>query len=278
MSLIDLVTPWATAVATDDADAVAQFRTRHETLLSRVAWHRAPHAEELPLAERGAVLDDAVSRVSDPMLLQRLRDVRHYAAELGADTPSTTVLLAGRGEGEPLLSLPGNPPIVALFLDGLPDSLPLQLAAVRGQAHLTRWLAPESESAVRGLAATAPWDLWALARTAPLREWIYSVGVAAHVAHAVMPESAPHEVIGVRRGELGKLRERERLLRELLEKDLDACGLGLLVRWLVRDTPVSVRTVGGSVIPPGAGAYLGWRLTAERVARVGLREALRATA
>jgi hypothetical protein len=39
-----------------------------------------------------------------------------------------------------------------------------------------------------------------------------------------------------------------------------------------------MRTVGGTVIPPGAGLYLAWRMTANRVARVGLREALRLSA
>lgn len=279
MPLLDLVTPWASALAADDPlSATQHFRERHATMLARMAWHRAPHAETLPLAESDEALARAASRAGDPMLLQQLRDAGHDAAALGADLSCTTVLLAGQGEGETLLSLPGDPPLVALFLDGLPDNTHLQLAALRGQATLTRWLAPDSESVVRPHAALTSWDLWDVARTVPLREWIYTVGVAAHLAHAVVPTSEPHELFELRRGEWGRLRERERVLRALLDKDLDECGLGLLLRWLVRDTPPSVRTVEGTTIPPGAGAYLGWRLTADRVARVGIRDALRSAA
>lgn len=278
MRTLDLVTPWANVFNGDDPLAADRFRERHAELFARIAWHRAPHADLLPLAPPGDALTRAAARASDPMLLHHLREAAHQAAALGADLSCTAVLLSGHGEGEPLLSLPGNPPLVALFLDGLTDNTQLQLAALRGQATLTRWLTAESESVVRGAAARVPWDLWDAARSVPLREWIYTVGVSTHLAHAVLPASEPHQLVDLRRGEWGRLRERERLLRALLDRDLDQCGLGLVLRWLVRDTPVSVRTVDGNVIPPGAGAYLGWRLTTERVTRLGLHDALRAAA
>ena len=95
------------------------------------------------------------------------------------------------------------------------------------------------------------------------------------LSHAVFPATPTHRLIGLRRGEVGRLRERERTLNALLTPDLDESGLGLVLRWLVSETPAAMRTYQGTVIPPGAGRYLAWRLTADRVARVGVREALR---
>jgi hypothetical protein len=75
-------------------------------------------------------------------------------------------------------------------------------------------------------------------------------------------------------GGLSRLRGGERALQERLDAELDQRGVGLLMRWLDDFGPSSMRrTEDGVVIPAGAGRYLGWRMLAERVARVGLLEA-----
>lgn len=276
MPLLDLVTPWAAALAAPDpVDAASHYYQRHAATLERVRSQRAPHADRLPLATDDVALHRAAARASNPSLHQGMRGVAQRAAGLGADIDHTTVLLAGEGDGEATLAIPGEPPLVALFLDRLSDEGALLAAKLRGQAMLTRWLAPDSASPLRDAAHGTCWDYWALASSVPLREWIYCSGVACHLAHATLPDTPEHLLLDVRRGELRRLRERERSLHTLLAADLDQSGLGLVLRWLTPDTPPSVRTVGGIVVPPGAGRYLGWRMTADRVARVGIREALR---
>ncbi len=275
MPLLDLVTPWAAARTAADADhAIGRLAERHAALLERVRRQRAPHLATLPLATDAAVLARASARAADPALHQQLREASRSAASHGGDLPHTTVLLVGSDEGEAVLPLPGAPPLVVLFLDRERDDAALLLAQVRGQAAITRWGANDSAAILRDL-PTVVWDSWELTRTVPLREWIYSIGVAIHLSQAVFPAMPAHRLLGLRRGEVGRLRERERGLNALLTPDLDESGLGLVLRWLVSETPATMRTHQGTVIPPGAGRYLAWRLTAERVARVGVREALR---
>ena len=275
MPLLDLVTPWAAARGASDATrAMHQLLERHAAVLERIRRQRAPHLEALPLTTDPAVLARAAARAADASFSQQLRDAEQAAARLGADLPHSTVLVAGSDEGEAVLPLPGAPPLVVLFLDREPDNTALLLAQVRGQAAITRWGAADSAAILRDTSQTT-WDSWELTRTVPLREWIYAVGVAIHLSHAVFPATPTHRLIGLRRGEVGRLRERERTLNALLTPDLDESGLGLVLRWLVSETPAAMRTYQGTVIPPGAGRYLAWRLTADRVARVGVREALR---
>lgn len=278
MALLDLVTPWAAArSALHPEEAEQRFADRHAATLARLHRERAPHRERLPLAEAGPALQRAAAHAGDDAFLQALRDAGEQGAALGADLAHLTVLIAGADEGDAALPLPDRPPLVALFLDRDQDTTSLLVAKLRAQALLTRWAAPDSLAALH-VGKHATWDRWGMMRQVPLGEWIYGVGVAVHLAQAVLPEVAPHRLLGLRRGELGRLRERERALHALLAPDLEVAAIGLVLRWLMPDTPASVRTVGDAVIPPGAGLYLAWRLTAERVARVGLREALRLSA
>lgn len=278
MPLLDLVTPWAAArSAPNPGEAEQRFVDRHAITLARLHRERAPHLARLPLAEAGPGLQLAVARAGDDAFLQALRDGGDQGTALGADLPHLTVLVAGAGEGDTALPLPDLPPMVALFLDRELDGTALLVAKLRAQATLTRWAAPDSEAALH-VARQPHWDRWAVMRHVPLGEWIYGVGVSVHLAQAVLPAVEPHRLLGLRRGELSRLRERERALHALLAPDLDVAAIGLVLRWLTPDTPASVRTIGGTVIPPGAGLYLAWRLTADRVARVGLREALRLSA
>lgn len=278
MALLDLVTPWAAArMAPDSGEAERLFAQRHAAMLARLHRERTPHLARFPLAPAGPALQMAAARAADDAFLQTLRESAQQAATLGADLPHLTVLLAGADEGDTALPLPDQPPLVALFLDRERDDTSLLVAKLRAQALLTRWTAPDSEAALH-VRRHAAWDRWTLMRQAPLGEWIYGAGVALHLAQAALPEVEPHQLLGIRRGEFNRLRERERTLHALLAPDLEVAAIGLVLRWLMPDTPAAVRTMDGTVIPPGAGLYLAWRLTAERVARVGLREALRLSA
>ncbi len=274
MPLLDLVTSWV-AVVSAGGDATARFRARHAALLERVRRQAAPDRTALPLLPHGLLLDLAVRQAHDATTLDALEHVERAAAALGADVPHTTVLLAQDGPGESMLALPGDPSLVVLSLAQRTDATALSLAKVRGQALLTRWSASEGASPLRTVAQGMVWDRWELARTTRLREWLYASGVATHLAAAVLPTLAPHQLLGLKRGELARLRERERPLRDLLATEMDHTGLGPLLRWLIPETPAGLRTTTTQIIPPGAGNYLAWRMTAERVERVGLREALR---
>jgi len=278
MAFLDLVTPWATArSAPDPASAGAHFAARHAAILARLQRERTPHLARFPLAEAGSALQVAAARAGDEPFLQALRDVSEQGASLGADLPHLTVLVAGADEGDAALPFPDVPPLVALFLDREAETSALLVAKLRAQALLTRWGAPDSQAALH-IGRHPQWDRWTLMREVSLGEWIYGVGVAVHLAQAALPDLETHRLLGLRRGELGRLRERERALHALLAPDLAVAAIGLVLRWLVPDTPAAMRTVGGTVIPPGAGLYLAWRMTANRVARVGLREALRLSA
>ncbi len=80
--------------------------------------------------------------------------------------------------------------------------------------------------------------------------------------------------LGLTDGELRRLRHAERSLQERLDADLEGTGVGLVLRWLEDDAPLAMRRApDGTVTPKGAGRYLGWRMLAERVARVGVAEA-----
>jgi hypothetical protein len=155
----------------------------------------------------------------------------------------------------------------------LADVLPLAILG-RGVAALTRWRATDSQSPVRRL-EFQPWNRWQAYRDLPLREWIYVAGLGLHLGHALLPGHLPHSLLGISPAAFARLRERERVFHALLSAELDQCGIGLVLRWLSPGAPAGPRTVGGVVVPPFAGRYLGWRMLAERVARVGLGEAIR---
>lgn len=273
---LDLVSPWTAAVlAQDPPQAIAAFRTRHAPLLDALRRQRAPHTDTLPLLLAPERLAPLAARATDPRPADRRRQHRLRVAALGADHPFSTVLLAGDGTGDAAEPLPGAEATVALFLER-GDEATLDRGMARAAALLTRWSAPDSASPLRGTAA--PWDRWALARDVPLAEWIYGEGVALHLALAAEEHPDPALHLGLSRGTWQRLRERERSLRALLAADLAEAGLGLVLRWLAPDAPPSARRIGTTTLPPAAGRYLGWRMVAERVARLGLADALRADA
>jgi hypothetical protein len=274
MALHDLVSPWAAAIdAAESPRTTAAFRQRHAVLLESLRVQRAPHDRELTLAADPALLHRLAARVADPEWQQRFRDILARAAQLGADVPSTLVLLAGDGSGDPGEPLPLPQPTAVLFVES-GDDVTLGVGLGRSLAALTRWCAADSVGTLRP-GDVGSWDRWARARELPLAESAYLEGVGLHLAAALFPALEPRQLLGITRGALQRLRERERLLRTLLAADLPEASLGLVLRWLAPGAPPSARTVNDVVIPAAAGRYLAWRMTAARVARVGLAEALR---
>lgn len=273
--ILDLVSPWAAAFDAPDATrARALFRARHAEFLDALRRQRAPHLDVYPLPDERQGLRRLASRASNVDLQQRLRDQLHAAADIGALEPAAVVLVAGDDAGDSVEALPGHKPAIVLFLERSADNIDIGVALSHGLASLTRWCAADSESVVRA-ATRDPWDRWQLAREIPLGEWLYTEGMRVHLAQALLPDTPIHRLLGCSRGALRRIREREHSFRALLEADLDHTGLGLVLRWLAPQAPASVRTAGGTVVPPGTGRYLAWRMTAERVGRVGIGKALR---
>jgi hypothetical protein len=273
--ITDLVSPWCTAVESpDSARARSAFRSRHADLLEILRRQRAPLADVLPLAMNPRELRLLARRAADPDSQQTLRAALVRAARLGADACGRVLLLAGDASGDAVEPLPWPDGDAALFVDCAGNDVSQLAALGRGVAALTRWRAIDSQSPVRRL-ALQPWNRWQAHRDFPLREWIYVAGLGLHLGHALLPDQPSHALLGISAAAFGRLRERERAFHALLSAELDQCGIGLVLRWLSPGAPAGPRTVGDVVVPPFAGHYLGWRMLAERVARVGLGEAIR---
>ncbi|MEO5826595.1 MAG: hypothetical protein ABIR59_11965 [Gemmatimonadales bacterium] len=275
--LHDLVSPWAALVETADSSAMHAFTQRHADLLNALHRQHAPDRPTLDLATDRSLLGPLAARTAGRTAQLRITGVMERAATAGADIGCDVVLLAGDARGDLLEVIPHiNPPTVVVFAElaggGADGMLRLHTAVARGIALATRWRSADSSSV---LATGAVWDRWTRARDVPLSEWIYSEGVATHLALTVEPQAPPHLALGVSRGAYALLRQQERALRARLAADLDRCGLGPMLRWLVRGADSQVRNAGVGRIPDGAGRYLAWRMTVERVQRLGLRDALR---
>lgn len=276
--ITDLVSPWCTAVESpDSARARSAFRSRHADLLELLRRQRAPLADVLPLTMNAGELRLLARRAADPDSQQTLRAALVRAAQLGADGCPRVVLLAGDGSGGAAEPLPWPDGDAALFIDRAGNDVSQLAALGRSVAALTRWRAIDSQSPVRRL-EFQPWNRWQAYRDFPLREWIYLAGLGLHLGHTLLPDQAPHSLLGISAAAFARLRERERVFHSLLSSELDQCGIGLVLRWLSPGAPAGPRTVAGVVVPPFAGHYLGWRMLAERVARVGVGEAIRMAA
>jgi hypothetical protein len=268
MPVLDLVTPWAQATnSSHPARERAAFRTRWSEPLETFRRQRTPLATLLPLATHP---EHAAKLARDPALASRIREVRASLTELGIAPPTlTTVLLATEAPGSPGEAIPErDSPLIYLCLDRITGDAELVKAWVRGAIFLIRWM---------GRHPAAPrWDRWEAAGSVPLAEWVYAAGLAAHAVRIVLPGLEPHEQFGMSKGSFQRLREHERALTERLAADLPLTGLGPWLRWFGEEVgaPPSIRSDGGPPIPSGAGRYLAWRLTTERVARVGLAEAI----
>ena len=273
--IIDLISPWSAAVeAADSTRARNAFRTRHALLLDLLRRARAPSLDTLPLTTDIETLRPLARRAADPAVQQQLRDALARAAELGADWCHSVVLVAGDGTGDAAEPIPWPGTDAVLFLDRIERDSAMIVALARAITALTRWGASDSHTAVTHDLHHG-WDRWQSARDVPLREWIYTEGIGLHLAQALRPDLAPHELLGITRVAIGRLRQREKVFQTLLATDIDQRGIGLILRWLTPGAPTGPRTVRNVVLPPMAGRYLAWRMLAERVTRVGLREAIR---
>ena len=273
--IVDLVSPWLAAVeAADSPRARGAFRKRHASLLDLLRRARAPLLDAMPLATDVGVLRPLAHRAADPALQQQLRDIVARAADLGADRCDRVVLVAGDGSGDAAEPIPWPGGDAVLFLDQLDGEQQVPVALARAAAALTRWSAADSQTAITHDLRHG-WDRWQSARDVSLREWVYTEGVGLHLAQALQPRVKPNDLLGVSLAAFGRLRERENVLRALLAADLNERGVGMILRWITPSAPASLRTVGNVVLPPMAGRYLGWRMLEERVARAGLRAAIR---
>ena len=276
--IFDLVSPWLAAVeATDSTRARSAFRNRHAPLFEALRRARTPTSDTLPLATDATQLRTLARRTADPATQQLLRETVARAAALGADRCDAVVLVAGSGAGDATQPLPRPGCQAIIFADQVDDDTGFVVALARSVAALTRWGAPDSKSPLAQGAGGA-WNPWEASRNVALREWIYTEGLGIHLAEALLPELEPHRLFNLNHTAFNRLREREKVFRALLDDDLDERGIGLVLRWLTPGAPLGPRTIGGVVLPPTAGHYLAWRMTAERVARVGLRDAIRAEA
>ena len=164
-------------------------------------------------------------------------------------------------ELEIVLSIPyldaAPPPADVLVRHGDP-------AALGGTVLMHEQVLPLAAPALlaRKLPRGRPADLrhWPLLRT-PLEPW------APWLRAAGLPQAEPDD--GPRFVDLG------------LTLEAAVAGQGVVLarpslarRWLEDDAQVAMRRgAGGTTLPPGAGRYLGWRMLAARVERVGLAEA-----
>lgn len=263
MPIIDLVTPWAAAAQAPDT--LAAFTRSHATLLEAVRRQRAPSAAALTTP---TTLARAQAIAADPALHARLRRERDDWRDRGLRAPTRIVLSAGAEPGPAWEVLPATAEGgVVLFVDRASgDDAVAALAAAL--AVYTRWTA---DTPVARIAARGAWDRWSAAREAPLAEWVYAAGLAVHAAAARFPEWPVERLLGLSRGAHQRLRTMERELTERLEAEMDRAGLGLVLRWLTDEAPPGLRTgTDGRLVPQGAGRYLGWRMLAERVRRVGV--------
>lgn len=266
----DLASSWCAAVEAGSTAPVA-FRIRHHALLDALRAERSPLLDEFPLPNAVTSLRRIARRTSDATWHQQLRSDLSHLATLGMNRRADIVLLpavAGADSAtvaEPIAAL-GT---VVLLVDGTIADQQLRTALAVAAVELAR----DGFGAAVGSSSGMP-RRWRHVQERRLRDAVYTLGLGMHAAQAVMPELEPHELLGVSRTQYRQLREGERRLSASLDADLDQSGAGLALGWLDPDAPASLRRRGGRVIPRRAAAYLAWRMTTPRVARVGLAGAV----
>ncbi len=267
----DLASPWCAALEAGST-APLGYRIRHHALLDALRSERAPLLAEFPLPDAVPAVRRIARRTADTALHQQLRADLARLASFGISGPVDVALLPAAADTDPAGVAEPIPTLgtVALLVDATMAEHALRIALAIATVDLLR----QNVAPVVARDSIMP-RRWQRVQQRPLRSAIYSRGLGFHAAHALMPELAPHQLLGASRTEYRQLREGERRLAAMLRDDLDESGAGLALGWLDTDAPASLRRRGGSVLPRRAGAYLAWRMTAPRVARVGLAEALR---
>ncbi|MGH7583572.1 MAG: hypothetical protein ACREL5_10125 [Gemmatimonadales bacterium] len=270
--VLDLVSPWCAAVeATGSLAARRAFRARHDTLLEALRRQRAPQADAFPLGTDPAALRPLARRAADPRRHELLRDLAREVARFGSGGCDRIAIVAGHDKGDATEPLPLREGYVVLFLDQIDDDVAMTVAFARGAAAVTRWRT--ADGALRRQIGPH-WDRWEVARDAPLREWLYAEALGFELARALRPDLATHQLLGINRSMYRRLRQGEKSLRARLAADFDQAGIGPVLRWLTPSATRSLRTTGGSALPPMAGRYLASTMLSQRVERVGLRAAI----
>lgn len=256
MQILDCITP----PSSTDPRELSRIAQRHLPVLEALRQQRAPTESRLPPP---ADITPYAERVADEEFVAALRAACDAMATEGFTLPHHLVLVASAAPGYAAEVIPSpSGSMVAVFVDRAEGR---EVAALLGAiAVLHRWSDPALGNPIAELASRWRWNKWEVARKVPLAEWIYAAGIGMHAAGS---GTGTH---------YARLRAQEPTLQARLDADLDEVGIGLLVRWLEDDAPPAMRRCAdGFVVPPGAGRYLGWRMTAERVARVGVLEASR---
>lgn len=270
--MLDLVSPWCAAVEAS-AGLSSEFRESHASLLNALRLAHTPHLDAFPLLTNARLLRALSQQVTGSVLRNQLDGIVEIAASRGMTPPAQVLLLPTVSLLDPFLALPTNPGIVTLACGTDPlDPRALTVGLARGLALLMRWQGEHAR------VASPAWDPWELARQMPLREWLYAHGVAWHLAEQIHPELTGPQLFGVSTAAWQRLRQRESSVREELVEEWEQCGIGPVLRWLPADGMIGPTTVNGTTLPSRMGHYLAWRLTAARVARLGLSDALKAAA
>lgn len=294
--IINLVPQFLSVRAAADRDAAYRdYLARHRSVLAAY-WHNyvvdldSPPAAEVVRSALAADRRDLERLLADVDLERVAADALETAAGiLELDVPLDVILMVGvgaanaaelvlEGRGAVVIAVEhftgvANPETFGLGLD--PALLPLWIA--HEAAHVARYCAPASRSALRRLVAEAGgYDCWALAGRASLRELLLNEGIAVHTARAAAPGYPEETYFGFTRRQFRRMREMESFLVRAAQDDLDRTGLGLRLRWLTGGLTPSARLVQGRVLPERAGYYLGARMSEALVAERGVAAAVRA--
>lgn len=272
---MDLVSPWLAAVEANDPVARTAFHHHHARWLQPVQRALPIPVDTIALNESRDALQRAQQLVHSSTLRGSFDEVIHACAREGASVAATVVLLPSYHECDPVLPVGGADPVIAVTIEEHHDGI-IHAHLARGTAQLTRWMAHDSNSVLSRYSTVANWSTWTLARDVPLREWLYTEGVALHTALTVAPNIGVAALLGIAASALATLRNRERILRATLAMDLDAHGVVPRSRWLPPGSSHRTSAQDGTPIPSHAGSYLAWRMTGPRVERMGLHDALRA--
>jgi hypothetical protein len=297
--LVDLVPEFLAAVAAPDpVAAYYDYLERHRPVLSGY-WQNYVLDPESSAARR--VITDAVR--ADRADLRRLLedvDVRALADDalkrsldaLAADCQVDLYITVGVGAANAGELVVGGRGIAFVCLEhftgranphtyglGLaPHLLPLWIA--HEVAHAVRYTSPTSRADMSRLVTDQRgyYDYWETGSRASLRELLVNEGVAVATSQAVVPGFEPWEYFGYGRRQYRRIRELDAFLRRAVEKDIDASGLGLRLRYLAGGMSAAARQSGKKILPERSGYYLGLRLVEAFLAERGLAQAVRATA
>ncbi len=297
--LINLLPDFLAVLDADDREsAYRHYRDTHRLILDAY-WHNyvldpdSPHAGDVVASMLKADRED-LRRIAATVDVVRLAEEAIERAEelLQIDRPTDTYLMVGLGGANAGELVVGGRGVAFICLEhftgrinpqtygmGLPpDLIPVWIA--HELAHAVRYTSGTSESEMRRLIADLGgyYDYWSTGSRATLRELLVNEGIAVHAAMAIAPGFDASDYFGYPRRQYHRLREMEAFLRRAVEPDLEACGLGLRLRYLSGGMSPAARLVAGRVIPERAGYYLGYRMSEALVAERGLAGAVRAAA